>query len=66
MTDGERLLTRDQFESLTGIGEHKQRELAREGRLREIRLGRRCVRIPASEVARLARGEQLPQATQTA
>lgn len=53
---GERLLTRDEFRALTSIGEFKQRKLAREGKLREVKLGHRCVRIPASEVDRLARG----------
>lgn len=54
MHSEERLLTREQFEQLTSIGPDKQRELEREGRLRVVKLGRRCVRIPSSEVARLA------------
>jgi hypothetical protein len=63
--DGERLLTREEFEALTSIGEHMQRTLARAGQLREVKLGYRTVRIPLSEVARLAQ-TATPATTQSA
>ena len=34
------------------------KQLRREGKLKTIRLGRKAVRVPASEVARLCSGEE--------
>lgn len=49
-----RLLTRKQFTEQTGISPFKQRQLEKAGKLRVVRLGLRTIRIPESELERLA------------
>jgi len=59
----DRLFTFPEVAERLGVSLSFVKQLRSEGKLKTIRLGRKTVRVPASEVARLCAGEE-QQATQ--
>ena len=54
----DRLFTFPEVAQRLGVSLSFVKQLRNEGKLKTIRLGRKTVRVPASEVARLCAGEE--------